>query len=278
MPKRHREAAKRRSSPKPASAPEAAPIAPVEDAEPRASSSSICPFVRELREFLDGCPATQKSQYYFGAVAALLATARLDAVEMAFMVPGHTKFESDIVCQLVAGLYNRSDCYNHGQLCEIVSKFATSHAYGGEQIMDFRRATPSLFASVSNIMSYRSFCFVADDGAVDAETELVGGGVLPTHFHSVGPFGERHHRERAFWHDGEVPDFGAAEGAITVRVRGAFAGFHTATIGSANRIIAQGLSSYAFTREIVRGQFSVSEPRLAAAVGEAAEASRLTAA
>ena len=170
MPKRHREeAAKRRSSPKPASAPEAAPVAPVEDAEPRASSSSILPFVRELREFLDGCPSTQKSQYYFGAVAALLATARLDAVEMAFMVPGHTKFESDIVCQLVAGLYNRSDCYNHGQLCEIVSKFATSHAYGGEQIMDFRRATPSLFASVSNIMSYRSFCFVADDGEVDAD-------------------------------------------------------------------------------------------------------------
>ena len=158
---------KRRRSPKPASAAEAAPKAPVEEVPACASSSAIQPWVREVREIMDGCSATQKSQYFLGAMAVLALTGRLDVVEIFCMVPGHTKFDSDIICQKIAAKYNASDTYNHGMLNGIVKLYATAHAYDGDSLMTFKRATPGIFSPVDGITNYRSFLIVGDDGRMD---------------------------------------------------------------------------------------------------------------
>ena len=116
---------------------------------------------------MDGCSATQKSQYFLGAMAVLALTGRLDVVEIFCMVPGHTKFDSDIICQKIAAKYNASDTYNHGMLNGIVKLYATAHAYDGDSLMTFKRATPGIFSPVDGITNYRSFLIVGDDGRMD---------------------------------------------------------------------------------------------------------------
>eukprot|EP00173_Palmaria_palmata_P001631 Plantae.Rhodophyta-Palmaria_palmata.ctg19330.p1 GENE.Plantae.Rhodophyta-Palmaria_palmata.ctg19330~~Plantae.Rhodophyta-Palmaria_palmata.ctg19330.p1 ORF type:complete len:101 (-),score=14.55 Plantae.Rhodophyta-Palmaria_palmata.ctg19330:263-565(-) len=70
------------------------------------------PFMREFRYQMDNCGATNKSQFCFGVLALLLLFGYLDAIDVFFMVVGHTKFGPDDVARAIAGIYQRLDTFN----------------------------------------------------------------------------------------------------------------------------------------------------------------------
>jgi len=81
---------------------------------PSLRSTVPLPFVRKMRLHMDSCPSTNKSQFFFGGLAMLLACGILDCAQVLYMVVGHTKFGPDLVARSLAGAFNRSDMYNHG--------------------------------------------------------------------------------------------------------------------------------------------------------------------
>ncbi|KAK1867192.1 hypothetical protein I4F81_009699 [Pyropia yezoensis] len=83
-----------------------------------------------------------------------------------YMVVGHTKFGPDHVARQIAGRYHSRDTFNHGQLVDHISKYATACAYDETMLQTWKMGTQELFAPIVRIMSYRCFVVLADDGNV----------------------------------------------------------------------------------------------------------------
>lgn len=124
------------------------------------------PFVRKVRLHMDSCPGTNKSQFFYGGIGLMLATGLLDCAMVVYMVVGHTKFGPDLVARQIAGRYNTQDTFNHGQLVEHISKYATSGAYDEKMLRTWKLGTQELFAPIAHIMSYRCMVLLADDGKI----------------------------------------------------------------------------------------------------------------
>lgn len=135
------------------------------------------PFIRKMRYHLDSCSGTNKSQFVMGGLGLIVSTGRIDCVHLLYMVVGHTKFGPDLVARAIAGKFNSEDTFNHAMLNSHISKYGTVYAYDDEVLETWRRATPILFRPVENIMSYRSFLIIADDGKVDL-TEVEPSGTM----------------------------------------------------------------------------------------------------
>lgn len=143
-----------------------------------ASSSGVraivpLPTVRKLRLHMDSCPSTNKSQFFYGGLGLLIATELIDCAMVHYMVVGHTKFGPDLVARQIAGRYNKSDCFNNGQLVELMRPYATAGSYDGNQLQTWKEGTKDLFSVVTHIMSYRCFLLVADDGKLNLGTPAV---------------------------------------------------------------------------------------------------------
>jgi len=134
-----------------------------------ASAMQPHPFVRRVRDFMDNCAGTNKSQYTFGALALLLLKGELDTLFIDYMVPGDTKFDSDVCAQKTAGKFNSRGCFNHGMLNEMFSAHVTARAYNLEQMQHFKPCTTVLFQPVNHITQFRSFLLVGDDGNLDGD-------------------------------------------------------------------------------------------------------------
>ena len=132
-----------------------------------AKSTDLQPFVRVVVDYADNCTGTNKSKFAKGAYGTFLVTGLLDAYYCSYQVVGHTKFASDVLAQLVANSYNKSDCYNLGQLNKFAGQYSNTQSYDGSTLKGYKPASESLFASVNNITQYRSFVLVADDGLLD---------------------------------------------------------------------------------------------------------------
>lgn len=124
------------------------------------------PLVGKLRMHMDSCPGTNKSQYFYGGLGLMLAAGLLHFAMVVYMVVGHTKFGPDLVARQIAGRFNAEDTFNHGQLVNIISNYASSGAYAEDLLHTWKAGTQELFSPISHIMSYRCFTLLADDGAV----------------------------------------------------------------------------------------------------------------
>jgi hypothetical protein len=138
-----------------------------------APNTTLLPFVRTIVDFMDNCSGTNKSQFMFGALSLLVLRCVVDAVMPFFMVPGHTKFDSDSLAQLTAGVYNKGDCFNLGMLNEMFANFAAVKVFDGATLADYHDMTPNLFAAVEKINSFRAFMMVGDDGSLEADLNRV---------------------------------------------------------------------------------------------------------
>ena len=127
------------------------------------------PFVRKMRYHLDSCSGTNKSQYVMGGLGMIVCTGRLDCVHVLYMVVGHTKFGPDLVARSIAGKFNNEDTFNHAMLNRHIANYGSVCAYDDDVLETWRRASPLLFRPVEQIMSYRSFLIVADDGQLDLQ-------------------------------------------------------------------------------------------------------------
>eukprot|EP00171_Calliarthron_tuberculosum_P011397 IDg11397t1 len=125
------------------------------------------PFVRKLRYNMDSCAGTNNSQFCFGGLGLLCATGILDAVNVSFMVVGHTKFDPDLVANKIAQQYNKEDSFNQAALLQHMHDVSSAQAYDGDLLETWKEGTKTLFGAVNHIMTYRQFLIVADDGAVD---------------------------------------------------------------------------------------------------------------
>lgn len=96
----------------------------------------------------------------------MLATGLLDCAMVVYMVVGHTKFGPDHVARQIAGRYHSRDTFNHGQLVDHISKYATAGAYDETMLQTWKMGTQELFSPIVRIMSYRCFVVLADDGNV----------------------------------------------------------------------------------------------------------------
>lgn len=130
------------------------------------------PFIRLLRYHMDACAGTNKSQFSFGGLALLTSLGVLDAINVVFMVPGHTKFGPDKVARAIAGVFNRCDTHNPGMLLSCAEDCSSAQVYDKTTLYDWKACTSELFGSVDSIMSYRQFMIVADDGAFDAGPDV----------------------------------------------------------------------------------------------------------
>ena len=125
------------------------------------------PFVRKMRLHMDSCAGTNKSQYFYGGLGLMLSCGLLDCGLVLYMVVGHTKFGPDRVAQALAGRFNRSDAFNHGQLVQMFKEYATSGAYDGSMLQTWRDGTKKVFSPITHIMSYRCILLLADNGNVN---------------------------------------------------------------------------------------------------------------
>ena len=145
---------------------------------PAASPLHVQPFVRVIVDYMDNAGGTNKSQYVLGGFGLRAAAGDFDAIYPTFMLPGHTKFDSDHICQQTGSAYNRSDVFNHGMLNSVFSPYARVHAYDGRLLYSYKEATSELFQPVKNITLYRSFAIVADDGKLQDDLEKVPGSAV----------------------------------------------------------------------------------------------------
>lgn len=148
------------------------------------------PFIRRVRYHMDSCAGTNKSQYVFGGLGMLAATGVLDAIQVHYMVVGHTKFGPDLVARAIAGEYQRQDTFNHAHLIGHISKYASAHGYDEELLLSWRRASHLLFSAIPGIMSYRCFFILADDGNVSLQPVEK----LPEHFQRYQWSGEYYNK------------------------------------------------------------------------------------
>ena len=88
----------------------------------------------------------------------------LDAWFLEFMVPGHTKFESDVCAQKTAGGFACADVYNHGMLNKTFKNYVITRAYDADNLLCLKDATKAIFTPVEHITDYRQFAIIADDG------------------------------------------------------------------------------------------------------------------
>ena len=133
---------------------------------PSLRSTVPLPFVRKMRLHMDSCPSTNKSQFFFGGLGMLLACGILDFAQVLYMVVGHTKFGPDLVARSLAGAFNRSDVYNHGQLVRLFRAYGTAGAYDETILRTWKEATKTIFSPIFHIMPYRCILLLADDGEV----------------------------------------------------------------------------------------------------------------
>lgn len=90
------------------------------------------PFVRKLRYHMDSCAGTNKSQFCFGGLGLLCAAGILDAVNVSFMVVGHTKFDPDLVANKIAQQYNKEDSFNQAAFLQHKRDVSSAQAYDDE--------------------------------------------------------------------------------------------------------------------------------------------------
>jgi len=145
----------------------ASALGPEGDQGDRRRSVVPLPLVRKLRLHMDSCAGTNKSQFFFGGLGLVLSCGLLDCAMVLHMVVGHTKFGPDLVARMIAGKFNQSDVFNHGQLVNLMRPYTTAAAYDAEILQTWKQGTQPLFAAVDHIMSYRGFTLLADDGEVD---------------------------------------------------------------------------------------------------------------
>ena len=98
------------------------------------------PFFRKLWLHMDSCPGTNTSQFFLGGLGMLLACGVADCAQVLYMVVGHTKFGPDLVARSLAGVFNRSDMYSHGQLVHLFRAYATAGAYNRRSCVHGSRA------------------------------------------------------------------------------------------------------------------------------------------
>ena len=72
------------------------------------------------------------------AKSTFLVTGLLDAYYCSYQVVGHTKFASDVLAQLVANSYNKSDCYNLGQLNKFAGQYSNTQSYDGSTLKGYK--------------------------------------------------------------------------------------------------------------------------------------------
>lgn len=121
-------------------------------------------FVGRVRYTVDCYSATNKSQFLMGSIALVVATSRVEEAHILFMVVSHPTFGPDLVARPIAWKYNHFDTFNHSMLNAHTSNFPTEFVYEEYTLETWRRASLFLFKPVSNIMSYKSFLIMADDG------------------------------------------------------------------------------------------------------------------
>jgi len=102
----------------------------------------------------------------------LLACGVADCAQVLYMVVGHTKFGPDLVARSLAGVFNRSDMYSHGQLVHLFRAYATAGAYNETLLRTWKQGTPTIFTPIHHIMSYRCISLRANDGHVDLESPV----------------------------------------------------------------------------------------------------------
>ena len=137
------------------------------DRGPSLRSTVPLPFLRKMRLHMDSCPSTNKSQFFFGGLGMLLACGIFDCAQVLYMVVGHTKFGPDLVARSLAGIFNRSDVYNHGQLVRLFRTYATAGAYDEKILHTWKQSTSTIFTPIQHIMSHRCILLLADEGQVD---------------------------------------------------------------------------------------------------------------
>lgn len=137
------------------------------DASDTGRSSVPLPLAHKLRLYMDSCPGTNKSQFFYGGLGLMLAVDLLDCAMVLYMVVGHTKFGPDLVARHVAGSFNKADCFNHGQLVALMRPYTSAGAYDGKRLHTWKNGTQDLFSPIDHIMSYRNFLLLADDGGIN---------------------------------------------------------------------------------------------------------------
>lgn len=115
---------------------------------------------------MDSCAGTNKSQFFDGGLGLKLSVGLLDCAMVVYMVVGHTNFRPDLVARQIAGVYNSSDAFNHGQSVPMMTPYATAGAYDDSVLHTWKLGTERLFAPIAHIMSYRCLLLIADDGHV----------------------------------------------------------------------------------------------------------------
>ena len=130
-------------------------------------STELHPFLRELKDQMDNCAGTNKSQFTVGFVALLICLGVLDVACLDFMLPYHGKFGPDLVAQKTACHYNHGDTFNLAMLLEHFSPYCSVRAYDGNLLHTWKEGTVHIFRPVQNITSYRRFMLIADDGNIE---------------------------------------------------------------------------------------------------------------
>jgi hypothetical protein len=138
-----------------------------------ASDQRPQPWIQLVCHYMDNCSGTNKSQQCFGALSLLVMLGNLSAMWIKFMIPGHTKFESDVAAQKTACSYNCADCFNHGDLNDILSPYVSAKAYDGNLIQMLKGCTARIFAAVYKITKHREFFVIGDDGFVQRDLREV---------------------------------------------------------------------------------------------------------
>lgn len=81
--------------------------------------------VRKLRLHMDSSPCTSKSQFFLRELGLMLAAGVLDCAVFVYVVVDPTKFGLDLVTRQISGRFNVEDAFNHAQLVDIASSYAT---------------------------------------------------------------------------------------------------------------------------------------------------------
>jgi hypothetical protein len=125
--------------------------------------------VRQLRLFGDNA-ATIKSRFIVGWAHDVITRGRLDAIELRFMIPGHTKFAPD---QLFASLSRRLadiDLFDTSDLVRAGTAIA-NHAVevGHPQLRAWRAALHAKYRAVPGIRTLRYLRIAKVDGTITVE-------------------------------------------------------------------------------------------------------------
>lgn len=93
-------------------------------------------------------------------------------MHIVFTVLDHTKFGPEIVSRAIVGYLNRANTLKPSTLLNFAEYYSSAQTYDASSLYEGNSCTSLIFKIVEEIMSYRHFLIVADDGAFNPVLEV----------------------------------------------------------------------------------------------------------